>query len=165
MSGKGAVRFRIGQGFDSHRLEPGRSLVLGGVDIPYDKGLSGHSDADALAHAVADAILGALALGDLGQHFPDTDPAYKDADSMAILAKVYEMMHEQGYRVVNLDCTIIAEAPKLAPYFDDMKRNLSRVLSVEDTSVSIKGKTAEGMGAIGRGEGIAAAAVVLLEKQ
>ena len=158
------MEFRIGHGFDSHRLDKGRKLVLGGVNIPFEKGLIGHSDADALAHAAADAILGALAFGDLGRHFPDTDPAYKDADSLEILAKVAGMMKEQGYSVANLDCTIITEEPRLAPYFEQMRKNIAQVLSAPGSSVSIKGKTAERMGAIGRGEGIAAIAVVLLEK-
>ncbi len=156
--------FRIGHGFDSHRLEPGRKLVLGGVVIPFEKGLLGHSDADALAHAVADAILGALSLGDLGMHFPDTDPAYKDADSMEILGRVAAMMNERNFAVVNLDCTVVAEEPKLAPYFSEMRRNLAGVLSVDESCISVKGKTAERMGPIGRGEGIAVYAVVLLEK-
>jgi 2-C-methyl-D-erythritol 2,4-cyclodiphosphate synthase len=156
------VEYRIGHGIDSHRFETGRSLILGGVEIPFDMGLLGHSDGDALAHAAADAILGALALGDLGQHFPDTDLAYKDANSLEILAQVVEMMQERNYRVVNLDCTIIAEAPRLGPYLAKMQKNLAGVLLVPESAVSVKAKTGEKMGPIGAGEGIAALAGVLL---
>lgn len=156
--------YRIGHGFDSHRLEAGRKLVIGGVDIPFEKGLKGHSDADVLAHAVADAILGALALGDLGRHFPDTDPAYRDADSIEILGKVAGMMKDTGYNVVNIDCTIVAQEPKLSPYFERMRENIARVLSAPESAVSVKAKTAENMGPVGRGEGVAVYAVALLVK-
>ena len=156
---------RIGQGFDAHRLVPGRKLVLCGVIVPCAKGLLGHSDADALCHAAADALLGALALPDLGQQFPDTDPAWKDADSLALLGRVQAMVEAKGFRVVNLDATIIAQAPKLSPHFPAMAANLARVLGVATDRISVKAKTAEGVGAIGRGEAIAAEVVVLLEQK
>lgn len=159
------MSFRIGTGFDLHRLAPQRRLVLGGVVIPFEKGLLGHSDADALCHAAADALLGALALPDLGQQFPDTDPAWKDADSLALLGRVQAMIAERGYRVVNLDATIIAQAPKLSAHFPAMAKNLARVLKVGVDRISVKAKTAEATGAIGRGEAIAVQVVVLLEKQ
>lgn len=159
------MSFRIGTGFDLHRLAPQRRLVLGGVVIPFDQGLLGHSDADALCHAAADALLGALALPDLGQQFPDTDPAWKDADSLALLGRVQAMVEAKGFRVVNLDATIIAQAPRLAPHFPAMAANLARVLQVGVDRISVKAKTAEGVGAIGRGEAIAAEVVVLLEQK
>ena len=159
------MSFRIGTGFDLHRLAPQRRLVLGGVVIPFKKGLLGHSDADALCHAAADALLGALALPDLGQQFPDTDPAWKDADSLALLGRVQAMVEAKGFRVVNLDATIIAQAPKLSPHFPAMAANLARVLGVATDRISVKAKTAEGVGAIGRGEAIAAEVVVLLEQK
>ena len=159
------MSFRIGTGFDLHRLAPQRRLVLGGVVIPFEKGLLGHSDADALCHAAADALLGALALPDLGQQFPDTDPAWKDADSLALLGRVQAMVEAKGFRVVNLDATIIAQAPKLSPHFPAMAANLARVLGVATDRISVKAKTAEGVGAIGRGEAIAAEVVVLLEQK
>jgi 2-C-methyl-D-erythritol 2,4-cyclodiphosphate synthase len=158
------MSFRIGTGFDLHRLAPQRRLVLGGVVIPFDQGLLGHSDADALCHAAADALLGALALPDLGQQFPDTDPAWKDADSLALLGRVQAMVEAKGFRVVNLDATIIAQAPKLSPHFPAMAANLARVLQVGADRISVKAKTAEGVGAIGRGEALAAEVVVLLEQ-
>jgi 2-C-methyl-D-erythritol 2,4-cyclodiphosphate synthase len=158
------MSFRIGTGFDLHRLAPQRRLALGGVVIPFEKGLLGHSDADALCHAAADALLGALALPDLGQQFPDTDPAWKDADSLALLGRVQAMIAAKGFRVVNLDATIIAQAPKLSPHFPAMAANLARVLQVGVDRISVKAKTAEGVGAIGRGEAIAAEVVVLLEQ-
>ena len=157
------MSFRIGLGFDLHRLSPQRRLVLGGVVIPFEKGLLGHSDADALCHAAADALLGALALPDLGQQFPDTDPAWKDADSLALLGRVRAMVSAKGYRLVNLDATIIAQAPKLSPHFPAMAANLARALKVGAERISVKAKTAEGVGAIGRGEAIAVQTVVLLE--
>jgi len=159
------MSFRIGTGFDLHRLAPQRRLVLGGVVIPFDKGLLGHSDADALCHAAADALLGALALPDLGQQFPDTDPAWKDADSLTLLGRVQAMIAGRGFRVVNLDATIIAQAPKLSPHFPAMAANLARVIGVATDRISVKAKTAEGVGAIGRGEAIAAEVVVLLEQK
>ena len=153
---------RIGQGFDSHALVPGRALVLGGVTIPYARGLLGHSDADALLHAVTDALLGALALGDIGRHFPDTDPRWAGADSRILLRATVNLIEERGWRVGNLDCTVIAQAPKLAPYISAMTRHLAEDLGVADDRVSVKAKTAERLGPEGRGEGISAQAVVLL---
>jgi 2-C-methyl-D-erythritol 2,4-cyclodiphosphate synthase len=154
---------RIGTGYDSHRLAEGRKLILGGVEIPHDKGLLGHSDGDALTHAIIDALLGAAGLGDIGKHFPDTDPRYKDADSIGLLKKVKSLLSEKGFAVVNVDSTVIAEAPKLAPYIDVMKKNLSAALGTD--AVSIKAKSNEGMGFAGRGEGIAAMAVCLVEEK
>lgn len=157
------VSMRVGQGLDSHRFsdDPERPLVLGGVVVTGDgaRGLEGHSDADAVAHAVADAILGAAGLGDLGRHAPDTDPRWKGADSMEILSRVVTLVHQAGWSVVNVDCTVVAERPKLAPFVDGMSERLGSVLGAP---VSVKATTAEGMGAIGRSEGIACNAVVLL---
>jgi 2-C-methyl-D-erythritol 2,4-cyclodiphosphate synthase len=143
----------------------GRRLVLGGVEIPYEKGLLGHSDADALAHAVAEAVLGALALGDLGHHFPDTDPEWEGADSMMILARVAEMMHAAGYRIGNVDSLILIEKPKMAPYIETMRQNIAKALNCEVTQVSVKATRGEGLGFVGRGEGVLAQAVVLLEEE
>jgi len=154
---------RIGQGYDVHRLAEGRRLVLGGVEIPSPVGCVGHSDADALAHAIMDALLGALALGDIGQHFPNTDPAYAGADSIALLGRVVALLAEHGARVVNVDATVIVEAPKLAPHIPGMRRRLAAALGVGEGDVSVKATTAEGLGAFGRGEGIAAHAVALVE--
>ena len=156
---------RVGQGFDAHRLVPGRPLVLGGVTIPWDQGLMGHSDADVLVHAIMDAMLGALALGDIGQHFPDSDPAYKGANSMKLLNKVNDLLWNEGYKLGNLDATIIAEAPRLKPHIGKMQTNLAKLLSVKLGQVSIKATTTEEMGFAGRGEGIAAQAIVLLERR
>jgi len=153
---------RIGNGFDVHALVPGRKLVLGGVVIPYDRGLDGHSDADVLLHAVCDAILGALALGDIGAHFPDTDARWKDADSRVLLRHVISLATTRGYRVGNLDVTLIAQAPKVAPYVAAMRANLAADLGCEDSEVSLKATTTERLGFTGRGEGIAAMATVLL---
>jgi 2-C-methyl-D-erythritol 4-phosphate cytidylyltransferase/2-C-methyl-D-erythritol 2,4-cyclodiphosphate synthase len=153
---------RIGQGFDVHRLAEGHPCIIGGVRIPYGRGLLGHSDADVLLHAIADAILGALALGDIGQHFPDTDPAYAGADSMRLLARVWELARERGYRLGNADATIIAQEPKMAPHIPAMRANIARVLECEAERVSIKATTSERLGFTGRGEGIAAQAVVCL---
>ena len=154
---------RIGQGFDVHPFtdEPGRRLVLGGVVVPGARGLAGHSDADALAHALADALLGAAGLGDLGRHFPDADPRWAGADSLDLLARVVELVAGTGRVAVNADCTVVAEAPRLAPYVDTMVENLSRVLGAP---VSVKATRAEGLGAVGRAEGVACLAVVLLEE-
>jgi 2-C-methyl-D-erythritol 2,4-cyclodiphosphate synthase len=154
---------RIGQGFDVHPLVNGRKLVIGGVTIPFDRGLEGHSDADVLIHAVCDALLGAAALGDIGRHFPDTDPQYRDADSRTLLREVARKIRAAGYKVANLDATIIAEAPKMAPHTAAMVANLCADLGVKAGQVNIKAKTAERLGAIGRGEGIAAEAIALLE--
>jgi len=153
---------RIGNGFDVHALVPGRKLVLGGVVIPYDRGLDGHSDADVLLHAVCDAILGALALGDIGAHFPDTDARWKDADSRVLLRHVSSLATARGYRVGNLDVTLIAQAPKVAPYVAAMRANLAADLGCEESEVSVKATTTERLGFTGRGEGIAAMATVLL---
>jgi 2-C-methyl-D-erythritol 2,4-cyclodiphosphate synthase len=153
---------RIGHGYDVHRLAEGRKLILGGVDIPYDKGLLGHSDADVLAHAVMDAILGALALGDIGAHFPDSDPAYGGADSMQLLRRCTALMEQSGYRLGNLDATILAERPKLAPHIPEIRKQLADALRADPANVSVKATTEEGLGFTGSGEGIAAHAVVLV---
>lgn len=157
--------FRVGSGFDVHRLVKGRRCVIGGVAIPFKKGLLGHSDADVLAHAVADAVLGALALGDIGRHFPDTDSAYKDADSLTLLARVAGLMRKKGWRTGNVDATVMAQAPKIAPYREKMEANIARVLGSGRGSVSVKATTTEGLGFTGRGEGIAASAIIILYKQ
>jgi 2-C-methyl-D-erythritol 2,4-cyclodiphosphate synthase len=154
---------RIGQGFDVHALVGKRKLVIGGVVIPFEKGLDGHSDADVLIHAVCDALLGAAALGDIGRHFPDTDPKYKGADSRALLREVGGKVRAAGFRIVNIDATIIAQAPKMAPHIPAMIANLAADLGVKPGQVNVKAKTAERLGALGRGEGIAAEAVALLE--
>lgn len=153
---------RIGIGYDVHRLVTDRPLILGGVAIPFELGLLGHSDADVLTHAVMDAILGALSLGDLGKHFPDTDPAYKNISSLKLLQRVSELMHKQGYEVGNLDSIIIAQKPKLAPYLDKMRANLAAVLQAPVERISVKATTTEGLGFCGAGEGMAAQAVILL---
>ena len=153
---------RIGHGYDVHRLTEGRRLVLGGVEIPYEKGLLGHSDADVLVHAVMDALLGAMGAPDIGQLFPDKDPAYKGADSLVLLAHVAALMREKGYVLGNLDATILAQAPKLAPHIPAMKDNLARVLGVSVADVNVKATTEEHLGFTGSGEGMAAHAVCLL---
>lgn len=153
---------RIGFGYDSHRLVTGRKLILGGVEIPYEKGLAGHSDADVLLHAIIDAIIGAIGLGDIGRHFPDTDPVWKDADSIVLLGKVIGLAASRGYSVSWVDTTVIAERPRLSGYIDRMRESLSRA-GLPGDLVNIKAKTNEGMGFIGRGEGIAAYAVCLLD--
>ena len=153
---------RIGHGYDAHRLVSGRKLILGGVTIPYAKGLSGHSDADALLHAVCDAILGAGALGDIGQHFPDTQEEYRNLDSRILLRRVRLLLERQSCTVVNLDITLLAEAPRLASYLPSMRANLVSDLGIPKGNVNIKATTTEGMGALGRGEGIAVHAVVLV---
>ena len=154
---------RIGQGYDVHALVQGRKLVVGGVTIPFEKGLAGHSDADVLIHAVCDALLGAAALGDIGLHFPDSDSQWKDADSMQLLARVVWLAHERGFVIGNVDATVMLEQPKLREHIDTMRDNLARVLNADKGCVSVKAKTAERLGAIGRGEGIAAEAIALLE--
>jgi 2-C-methyl-D-erythritol 2,4-cyclodiphosphate synthase len=156
------VRLRIGQGFDAHRLVPGRPLWLGGVQVPFDRGLQGHSDGDALLHAVADALLGALGDGDLGAHFPSSDEALAGAASAGLLRTVAQRVAERGYRVGNLDATVIAEAPRLAPHQAAMRGRVAELLQVPEERVNIKVKSADGLGALGSGEGIAAQAVVLL---
>jgi 2-C-methyl-D-erythritol 2,4-cyclodiphosphate synthase len=155
---------RIGMGYDVHPLVSGRPLVLGGVTIPFEKGLQGHSDADALLHAVSDALLGALALGDLGKHFPDNDPRYKGIESLKLLGEVFQKISNQGYRVNNVDSVIIAERPRLSSFLPAMAENIARVLKIEAGQVSVKATREEGLGFTGRGEGIAAKAVVLVEK-
>jgi len=154
---------RIGQGFDVHRLVAGRKLIVGGVTIPFDKGLEGHSDADVLIHAVCDALLGAAALGDIGRHFPDTDPKYKNADSRALLREVAGKLKQAGFSVANVDATIIAQAPKMAAHIPAMVANIAADLGIGTGQVNVKAKTAERLGAIGRGEGITAEAIALLE--
>jgi 2-C-methyl-D-erythritol 2,4-cyclodiphosphate synthase len=160
-----AFPFRIGQGFDVHALVAGRKLILGGVEIPHDKGLLGHSDADALLHAITDALLGAAGLGDIGRLFPDTDAAYKGADSRVLLRQAYARVREAGWLLVNLDATIIAQAPKISPHAPAMIANLAADLDVPADCINIKGKTNEKMGHLGRGEGIATQAVVLLARK
>lgn len=160
---KGETTMRIGHGYDVHKLVEGRDLILGGVKIPYGKGLLGHSDADVLTHAVMDALLGAAALGDIGKHFPDSDPAYKGADSLALARHVAALLAEQGYRPVNVDATILCQAPKLAPHIPAMAQNLAAALGMEPGAVSVKATTEEHLGFTGQGLGIAAHAVALLE--
>lgn len=154
---------RIGQGYDVHAFAEGRPLILGGVTVPYDKGLAGHSDADVLLHAICDALLGAAALGDIGQHFPDTDPAYAGADSRQLLRDVMALLIDKNLSVSNIDCTVIAQAPKLAPYITDMRNNIASDCSIELDCINVKATTTEKLGFTGRGEGIAATAVVLLD--
>jgi 2-C-methyl-D-erythritol 2,4-cyclodiphosphate synthase len=155
---------RIGHGYDVHRLVEGRELILGGVNIPYEKGLLGHSDADVLTHAVMDALLGAAALGDIGKHFPDTDPAYKGADSLKLAEHVAALLANQGYRIGNIDATVIAQAPKLAPHIPFMKQNLARALGCDADQINVKATTEEHLGFTGEGLGIAAHAVCLIER-
>jgi len=156
--------FRIGIGHDTHRLVAGRPLILGGVSIESERGADGHSDADALSHAVADAILGALCEGDLGSHFPDTDSQWKDADSLQLLARVYGLSRERGYRLVNVDATIMLERPKLRDHILKMRETLARTMQVETSCVSVKAKTGEGLDAVGRGEAVTVQAIVLLQQ-
>jgi 2-C-methyl-D-erythritol 2,4-cyclodiphosphate synthase len=156
---------RIGQGFDVHALVAGRALVIGGETIAFDKGLEGHSDADVLLHAICDALLGAAALGDIGRHFPDNDTRYKGANSRVLLREVSKLLRDGGYRVINLDSTIIAQAPKLAPHIPAMISNIALDLGIDRGCVNIKAKTTEGLGFSGRGEGIAAEAIAMLERE
>ena len=155
---------RIGQGYDVHKLVQGRDLILGGVNIPYEKGLLGHSDADVLVHAVMDALLGAAALGDIGQHFPDTDPAYKGISSIELLRRVGELLDEKGYVIENIDATIIAQKPKLAPYRPQMAANMAEALHLDAGRVSVKATTEEHLGFTGEGLGISAHAVALIQR-
>ena len=155
---------RIGHGYDVHRLAEGRKLILGGVDIAYHKGLLGHSDADVLVHAIMDALLGAAALGDIGKLFPDRDPAYASADSLMLAQEVAKRVRDAGYNIVNIDATVIAQAPKLAPHIDAMRRNLAEALGADIGAVSVKATTEEGLGFTGEGLGIAAHAVCLIER-
>ncbi len=156
---------RVGQGFDVHRFEAGRPLILGGVSIAYEKGLAGHSNADVLLHAICDALLGALAMGDIGRHFPDSDPAYKNADSRCLLRQVVNLVNKNDYQIVNLDSTIIAQAPKMAPYIGQMRKLIASDLNINENRVNVKATTTEMLGFPGRGEGIASQATVLLSKQ
>lgn len=154
---------RIGTGYDVHKLVEGRKLILGGVEIPYEKGLLGHSDADVLLHAIMDALLGAAALGDIGQHFPDTDPEYEGADSLKLLAEVGKILRDAGYQIGNIDATVIAQRPKLMPYLPEMRQNVAEALGIDVSQVSIKATTEEHLGFTGRGEGISTQAVALIE--
>ncbi len=156
---------RIGHGYDVHRLVEGRKLVLGGVEVPYVKGLLGHSDADVLLHAISDAILGAIGEGDIGKHFPDTDPAYKGADSRKLLRHVMDLAERKGYIIGNVDATIVAQRPKLAPFIQQMRRNIAETLGTGEDRVNVKATTTEELGFAGRGEGIAAYSVALLAKK
>ena len=153
---------RIGQGFDVHRLVPGRPLIIGGVTIPHPQGLAGHSDADVLLHALCDALIGAAGLGDIGRHFSDTDPRYAGADSRMLLRDVVRLLRQRGLRAINVDATVIAQAPRLAPHIPRMVANIAEDLDIAPEAVNVKAKTAEGLGFVGRGEGIVAEAVVLL---
>jgi len=157
------MNIRIGEGWDVHALVEGRPLILGGVHIPYEKGLLGHSDADALLHAITDALLGAAGLGDIGRHFPDTDPQFRGADSAVLLAEALRRVQAAGWRLVNVDSTIIAQAPKLAPHIEAIRARLANILGVDAGCVNIKAKTAEKMGPVGEGRSIEARAVVLLQ--
>ncbi len=157
--------FRVGFGYDVHRLVEGRSLILGGVKIPYVRGLFGYSDADVLTHAIIDAILGALGKGDIGRHFPDSDPAYKGVDSLSLLKQVVKILHDEGFEVNNLDVTLVAQEPKLITYMKDMNDRVAGVLEVDPGVVNLKATTTEGLGFCGRGEGIAAYAVVTLKRK
>ena len=156
---------RVGHGYDVHRLVEGRRLILGGVEIPYEKGLLGHSDADVLLHALMDAMLGAAALGDIGRHFPDSDARYAGADSMLLLREVGRLLDEAGYVLVNADCTILAQRPKLAPYIAQMRGGIAAALGTDTDAISVKATTEEGLGFTGDGSGIAAHAVVLIERK
>lgn len=156
------MSFRVGQGYDVHPLVAGRALILGGERIPFDRGLGGHSDADVLLHALGDALLGAAGLPDIGSWFPPSDERWRDADSSELLTSIVEKVREAGFRVVNCDCTVIAEAPRLAPYRESIRRRIAGLLGVEEGAVGVKATTHEGLGTLGRGEGIAALAVVLL---
>lgn len=155
---------RMGQGYDVHRLVEGRKLILGGKEIPFEKGLLGHSDADVLTHAICDALLGAAALGDIGRRFPDSDAKYKDINSLKLLAEVGKMLHTMGCEINNIDATVIAQAPKISPYIDEMRRNIADTLNISTGAVSIKATTEEGLGFTGKKEGIAASAVAVINE-
>jgi 2-C-methyl-D-erythritol 2,4-cyclodiphosphate synthase len=159
------MTFRIGQGWDTHALVPGRKLVLGGVEIAHDRGLLGHSDADALLHAITDALLGAAGLGDIGRHFPDTDPRYAGADSRALLRAAFDLVESHGWSVVNVDTTIVAQAPRMAQHIPGMVRHIAEDLEIQPSAVNVKAKTAERLGPEGRGESISAQAVVLIARR
>ncbi|MCM3638545.1 2-C-methyl-D-erythritol 2,4-cyclodiphosphate synthase [Sporosarcina luteola] len=155
---------RIGQGFDVHQFEEGRPLIIGGITIPYERGLTGHSDADVLLHTVTDAALGAIGEGDIGRHFPDTDEAFKDADSAVLLQKVWEIVESKGYRLGNIDCTIMAQRPKMAPHIETIRARIAELLNADTTQVNVKATTTEKLGFVGREEGIASMATILLMK-
>lgn len=155
---------RIGHGYDVHKLVEGRDLIVGGVHIPYEKGLLGHSDADVLLHAVSDALLGAAAMGDIGGMFPDNDPEYLGADSLVLLRQVFQRLRDNGYSVINVDCTVIAQKPKMKPYIPEMRMNIAAALSTDVENISVKATTEEEMGFTGRGEGISAHCVCLIDK-
>lgn len=157
--------FRVGFGYDVHRLVKGRKLILGGVEVPFEKGLLGFSDADVLCHALADAILGSLNLGDLGKHFPDSDERFKNVSSLKILSMIKEKIKEQNAEIVNVDSTVVAQEPKLSPYIEKMRANISQVLGIRSQQVSVKATTTEGLGFTGQGEGMAALSVVLIERK
>lgn len=159
------IMFRIGQGFDVHAFAEGRPLILGGITIPHDRGLIGHSDADVLLHTVTDAALGAIGEGDIGHHFPDTDPAFKDADSAKLLEYIWKIVEDKGYVLGNVDCTIMAQRPKLAPYIESMRTRIAELLNAEPSQVNVKATTTEKLGFTGREEGIAAMATILLIKK
>lgn len=154
--------FRIGHGYDVHRLVPERALILGGVTVPFEKGLLGHSDADVLLHAICDALLGAMGLGDIGKHFPDNDPAFKDIDSRILLLRTAELIREKGWQIGNIDATVVAQAPRLSPYIEKMKENIATVLDLPQNTINVKATTEEHLGFTGEGLGIAAHAVCLL---
>ena len=156
---------RIGEGYDVHRLTEGRKCIIGGVDIPFEKGLLGHSDADVLLHAVTDALLGAAGLGDIGRRYPDTDMKWKGADSLALLRNTAEFLRAQGFRAINVDATVICQRPKITPHAEEMRKNIAAALGIDPSFVNIKGKTEEGLGFTGEGLGIAARAVALIEKK
>ncbi len=158
------TNLRIGHGYDVHRLVEGRPLILGGLAVPYEKGLDGHSDADVLLHAIMDALLGAAALGDIGRHFPDSDPAYAGVSSLVLLKSVGGLLRHAGYAVVNIDATVLAQKPKLAPYIEEMRRRIAETLGISHDCVSVKATTEEGLGFTGEGKGIAVHAVALIEK-
>ncbi|MDQ0209244.1 2-C-methyl-D-erythritol 2,4-cyclodiphosphate synthase [Alkalicoccobacillus murimartini] len=155
---------RIGQGFDVHQLTEGRPLIIGGITIPYEKGLLGHSDADVLLHTISDAALGAIGEGDIGKHFPDTSEEFKDADSKVLLQHVWSLVKERGYKLGNVDCTIMAQLPKMAPHIEDMRNQIAKLLEADPAQVNVKATTTEKLGFTGRGEGIAAQAVILIEQ-
>ncbi len=163
MSEKKGAAYRIGMGYDVHPFAKNRPLILGGITIPHHQGLAGHSDADCLVHAICDALLGAIAAGDLGRHFPDSDPRFKDVESLLLLKKVATMLKQKGFRITNIDATVVAQTPKLAPYRAQMEEKIAQTASVEHEQVNVKATTTEGLGFIGREEGIAAYAVVLVE--
>ncbi len=158
------MNIKVGQGLDVHKLVEGRPLVLGGVVIPFDRGLAGHSDADVLVHAICDALLGAAALGDIGQHFPDTDPTYRNIDSLVLLAETVKLLAQKGYTLGNLDAVVIAQAPKITPYRKQMEATLAQTLNIDREQVSVKATTTEGLGLFGREEGIGALCTVLIQK-